>query len=626
MKILIKKSQKNPILDYTDLIIIDEVSMVASWMIDHIDYALRLWCDNTKAFGGKQLLLIGDCFQLPPIINDKEPEMKKFAEKWRSPFFFDAKSLDNVDIKCVSLRKIYRQPEDTFMHMLNRIRTCKTGYEKDIAFLNEKCLIESRLGTKNVPQECLLLSTKKYKVANFNLSELNKLKKTGATPKTFEAEITGIFDKVQVLTPATLELCIGAKIMVTKNVNTLGLVNGDRGTVIGFGGSGKDDTDYVDINIRNHVYRIKRETWQSFEYKWDENTKTIQQKEVGTFTQIPLTNGWAITIHKSQGLTLDAVAIDAPDAWESGQVYVALSRAKTLNGIFLCQKIPLSAIKSNEYVKDFYEQNLLATTAEDLSKPENDHSEVKISNDGFTVNTAAQIDSVTIDGIDFRLYPKEGEKIGVHAKETISKLIFRNLIPEHEMDKLLHDENYCFSTFGIHFQFHSPTWTLKLPLLVKDRDKNPNKARYWAKNYCGYYICSQWYQNCAAKLAQWLIHLSEEHLEDAKRPVSKNEVQRSVEMDAIGCKIVKRTSVIQNGHLTFKSEDGSLILADENGMGNAALPWTGKKIRIKIFEQDGETITKWMWEDISTDSYPADSPTARVPDRPDAQHGKHDLQ
>lgn len=147
--------------------------------------------------------------------------------------------------------------------------------------------------------------------------------------------------------------------MVTKNISSLHLVNGDMGKVIGFGGTGNSENDYVDIEVKTKKIHIIRETWQSLKYEWDERNNTITQKIVGTFNQIPLKLGWAVTIHKSQGLTLDSVAIDAPNAWDPGQVYVALSRAKTLEGVLLLEKIPVSAVKVDEYVQEKYKELFL---------------------------------------------------------------------------------------------------------------------------------------------------------------------------------------------------------------------------------------------------------------------------
>lgn len=501
----IKKSNKNPVLDHTDLIIIDEISMVHSWMLDHVDYALRLWCDKTKPFGGKQLLLIGDCFQLPPVKNDDDVEKQHYYAQWESPFFFAAKVFDSFsknDVKYLQLTKIYRQENDQrFIHILNRIRKCKYGFENDIDYLNKNCFIETRLGTSKVPEECLLLCTTNAKAAKFNTSKMFNLQHNGAKSKTFQASINGEFNIEHVLTPVSLEICVGAKIMVTKNINTLHLVNGDMGKVLGFG------EDYVDIEVKGSKYHITRETWQSLKYQWNESSKTITQYEAGSFIQIPLQLGWAVTIHKSQGLTLDSVAIDAPDAWDSGQVYVALSRAKTIDGVLLCQKIPFSAVKVDPYVQSKYKE-LFLNDENDSVLAEDDYRKV-LSNENFTIDETEQITTVKIGDYEFGLYPKNGEKIQEHVRTVFALLLENKLIPESEMQLLLTDKDYCYNTFGIGFKFKN--YNLKLPLFVqneKDRVDDYGKTRYWASNYSGYYICSQWYQNCADKFAHWLIKMS----------------------------------------------------------------------------------------------------------------------
>jgi len=403
-------NMKNSVIDHTDLIVIDEISMVHSWMLDHIDYALRLWCGSEEPFGGKQMLFIGDCFQLPPVTDPKNEAAKKFCEKWDSPFFFAAKVFEKVDVEAIQLNKIYRQKgDDTFIHILNRVRKCDSGYEKDIAFLNEKCFIETRLGTKNVPEECLLLTTKNRDADEFNTKRMHNLREKGAESKTFEGITNGKFNFEHFRTPRILELYIGAKVMVTKNIASQNLANGDMGKVIDFG------YNYVDVEIKKNKYRLTRETWQSIRYEWDESSKTIRQVTEGSFSQIPLTLGWAVTIHKSQGLTLDAVAINAEDAWDSGQVYVALSRVKNLNGLLLCKKIPTSSVKTSEYVKRIYEK-LFPESENENAYDERELAGINFDNSIFSIDKSEEITSVKIGGISFELYPEEGKKIQGYVK------------------------------------------------------------------------------------------------------------------------------------------------------------------------------------------------------------------
>lgn len=491
----IKISMKNSVLDYTDLIIIDEISMVSSWMIDHIDYALRLWFDKNKAFGGKQMLLIGDCFQLPPIAENNEIKQKYF-ERWDSPFFFAGKVFETVEVEAVQLKKIYRQKDDeAFIHILNRIRKCEQGYEKDIEFLNENYFIENRLKTKNVPDECLLLTTKNNDAEKFNTMKMFNLQQNGAYKKTYEGYVSGKFNFEHFLTPQTLDLCVGAKVMITKNISnkTIKLANGDMGKVVGFG------SDYVEVEVKNENYRLYRETWNSLRYTWDNQNKRIQQVTEGSFTQIPLKLGWAVTIHKSQGLTLDAVAIDAADAWDSGQIYVALSRARNLNGVLLRQKISPFSVKADRYIKKIYETLFPESENQNVYNAE-EYKNIIVDNSIFTIDKKEELTSVLIGNKKFELYPRGNVKIQQHVQETMELLLTENLVPYEELQRLLTDKNYCYETFGINWN------GFRYTLLKKDR--NTDTVRYWAKKYGGYYICSQWYQNCSSKFAQWLIKLS----------------------------------------------------------------------------------------------------------------------
>ena len=432
----IKISMKNSVLDYTDLIIIDEISMVSSWMIDHIDYALRLWFDKNKAFGGKQMLLIGDCFQLPPIAENNEIKQKYF-ERWDSPFFFAGKVFETVEVEAVQLKKIYRQKDDeAFIHILNRIRKCEQGYEKDIEFLNENYFIENRLKTKNVPDECLLLTTKNNDAEKFNTMKMFNLQQNGAYKKTYEGYVSGKFNFEHFLTPQTLDLCVGAKVMITKNISnkTIKLANGDMGKVVGFG------SDYVEVEVKNENYRLYRETWNSLRYTWDNQNKRIQQVTEGSFTQIPLKLGWAVTIHKSQGLTLDAVAIDAADAWDSGQIYVALSRARNLNGVLLRQKISPFSVKADRYIKKIYETLFPESENQNVYNAE-EYKNIIVDNSIFTIDKKEELTSVLIGNKKFELYPSGNVKIQQHVQETMELLLTENLVPYEELQRLLTDKN-----------------------------------------------------------------------------------------------------------------------------------------------------------------------------------------
>ena len=500
---------KNPVLDYTDLIIIDEISMVSAWMLDHIDYALRLWSNDNRAFGGKQMLLMGDCFQLPPI-KDDDKETENYYKRWDNTFFFAAHVLERSDVnmKAVQLKKIFRQKNNLlFSQTLNRIRKCELGYIDDIIFLNNNCLIENRIGTENVPEECLYITSTNADAEKFNSLKLYNLQKVGKDTRFYRGEVNGSFNFKNFLTPKTLELCVGSRIMVTKNIRSLNLVNGDRGHITGLG----NNFVKVYIDRTKKEYFLSKETWQSIRYKWDEKTKTIQQIPEGTFKQIPLKLGWAVTIHKSQGLTLENVAIKANDAWEDGQIYVALSRAKSWDGILLREKLPIASVKADEYILKKYE-TLFPDSDESVPFDASKYKNITFDNSRFTINKTKELRTVLIGNQTLELYPKGTQTIQDHVIYILRTLLNENLIPGKEMNKLLTDKDYCYNTFGICYKCkHNIDKFTLLRKLSEGACDGYGYRRYWATKttmYYKYLICSQWHSDCIAKFARWLIALS----------------------------------------------------------------------------------------------------------------------
>ena len=196
---------------------------------------------------------------------------------------------------------------------------------------------------------------------------------------------------------------------------------------------------------------------------------------------------------------MDAVAIDAADAWDSGQIYVALSRARNLNGVLLRQKISPFSVKADRYIKKIYETLFPESENQNVYNAE-EYKNIIVDNSIFTIDKKEELTSVLIGNKKFELYPSGNVKIQQHVQETMELLLTENLVPYEELQRLLTDKNYCYETFGINWN------GFRYTLLKKDR--NSDTVRYWAKKYGGYYICSQWYQNCSSKFAQWLIKLS----------------------------------------------------------------------------------------------------------------------
>jgi ATP-dependent DNA helicase PIF1 len=326
------------VLQKMDALIIDEVSMVRSDIMDAIDYSLRLNLGNDAPFGGKQLILIGDVFQLPPVEQANDIQNVENDED-ASPYFFDSMAFRNLIPKVIELKKVYRQNEDDFLHLLNRIRTGSAS-DADLDELNQ------HTHQKNNNSLTVTLSAINAIADNINLKNLMTLKTTSSA---FEAIVAGNFPEKIYPAPFHLRLKTGAQIMMVKNDLNGRWVNGSIGVV--------EYLDEDEIKVRfadGEVYTVEKVTWENKNYSWDKSTRAITAAVQGTFRQYPLRLAWAMTIHKSQGLTFDNIAVDlGKGAFAHGQLYVALSRCRTLGGIQLNSKIALKDIIVDERVERF---------------------------------------------------------------------------------------------------------------------------------------------------------------------------------------------------------------------------------------------------------------------------------
>ncbi len=324
-----------------DLIVIDEISMVRADLLDGIDEQLRRFRDHDKPFGGVQLLMIGDLQQLSPVVKDDEWELLK--NYYQTPFFFGSKALQRSKYLTIELKKIYRQTDQNFIDLLNKIRYSDKSPDT-LAQLNKRYQPGLNIDT----QGCIILTTHNYQANAINEEKMRRL--SGASHK-FRAKIEGEFPEYSY--PADLELTIktGAQVMFIRNDSSQEkrFFNGKIGKVDAI----ENDMIYVKCPDDKEIIKVAPETWQNIKYTINHDTKEIVETEVGSFIQYPLKAAWAITIHKSQGLTFDKVIIDAGAAFAHGQVYVALSRCKSLDGLFL--KTPLSphVLISNSAVSQF---------------------------------------------------------------------------------------------------------------------------------------------------------------------------------------------------------------------------------------------------------------------------------
>lgn len=341
-KFLNMSRMKKRLISSMTLLVIDEISMVRPDTLDAIDSILRRLRNSSLPFGGLQLLLIGDLRQLPPVVKDDEWSMLK--EHYSTPYFFESKALQRAGYKSVELTVVYRQSDARFLDILNAIRDGNATAET-LAFLNRRC----NPGFNPPDSEGYIrLTTHNRTAGGINESRLRAL----TTPMfNYEATIDGEFPESAFPADRTLRLRQGAQVMFIKN-DTGGArryYNGLIGTVTSL----SEEKICVEPIGGGETIDVEPAEWENTKYAVDESTGAITQQAVGTFRQYPLQLAWAITIHKSQGLTFDRAIIDAMHSFAAGQTYVALSRCRSLEGLVLDSPIPPSAIIIDHNVNGF---------------------------------------------------------------------------------------------------------------------------------------------------------------------------------------------------------------------------------------------------------------------------------
>ncbi len=316
------------LLEQIELVIIDEISMVRADIIDAIDRILRVYSHNLREpFGGKQLLFVGDVFQLEPVVKSDERDI--LSRFYPTPYFFSAKTFAQIELVSIELKKVYRQTDRVFVNVLDHIRNNTVG-AADLQLLN------TRFGTSIEQGEADMYITLATRRDNVDFINEKKLKELPGDPIVFCGEITGEFPESSLPTQKDLTLKPGAQIIFIKNDYERRWVNGTIGTISGID---EDGTIYV-ITDTGKECDVKKESWRNIRYKYNEKKKQIEEEELGVFVQYPIRLAWAITIHKSQGLTFSRVVIDfTGGVFAGGQAYVALSRCTSLDGIQLKKQI-----------------------------------------------------------------------------------------------------------------------------------------------------------------------------------------------------------------------------------------------------------------------------------------------
>lgn len=343
---------KLELIRHLQLLIIDEVSMVRADLMDHIDVELRRIRRNSKPFGGVQLLMIGDLQQLPPIAHGGEDELLR--QYYKTLYFFSSAALKSMKYSCIELKNVYRQTDRHFIDILNHARDC-TLTSQDISDLNARYVP----GFSPKPEDGYIrLMTHNRQVDYVNETELEKLV---SKPYTFVAAVSGTFPEESYPTADSLTLKKGAQVMFIKNDPERRFINGTLGEVKSI------DKNSIAVRLAESgtVIDVEPMEWQNIRYQFDEESKEISAKQIGRFKQYPLKAAWAITVHKSQGLTFDKAIIDVHAAFSPGQAYVALSRCRTLDGLVLSSPVSASVFMRDNAV-DAY-MNYISRPVEELA-------------------------------------------------------------------------------------------------------------------------------------------------------------------------------------------------------------------------------------------------------------------
>ncbi len=349
---------RRKVLQGIDLMVIDEVSMCRADLLDAIDQRLRTARRNKRPFGGVQLLMIGDLYQLPPIVSEEEWMILK--DYYASPHFFSSKALKQTGFAKIELEKVYRQEDDSFVQLLNKIRHSSLD-DQELLTLNQRY-------KEDIPDDVIHLVTHRNQAAKINRDRLDSISAEGFS---YEAKIRGDFPDRLYPMDSVLELKQGSKVMFIRNDSEEGLYyNGKIAEVVEL------DSDGIWVDMEDEVhYKVPLVTWKNTRYNLNGESQELEEELLGEFSHYPLRLAWAITIHKSQGLSFDRAVVDLGRAFAPGQAYVALTRLRSIDGLFLSAPLRLEALITDSEARSFSRLSQAEDVLDQLSSAKRNYQE-----------------------------------------------------------------------------------------------------------------------------------------------------------------------------------------------------------------------------------------------------------